>query len=105
MRAVYSEDKKGCPYEWETFDEWYAEYKVWVKTSRGEAHKRAHSSCHGNSMGWYGPPDGFEGTLKAIDSGWPELRQQLFKLMEGVELDLPVYPSLTVNSTAQASVD
>jgi hypothetical protein len=96
MRVTYTNDKKACSYEWDSFDEWYEEFKTWVKTPEGERHYRAHSNCYGGSERWFGHPDGFHGTLKAIDSGWTALREKLCKMVEGIELDLPVYPSVTM---------
>ena len=101
MQITYNADKSAVSYEWHSFDEWFEEFKAWVKTNAGQAHYKAHG---GNSYGssserfnreWWGHPGGFQPTLKAIDSGWPELREKLLKLVEDVELDLPVFPSTT----------
>lgn len=97
MRIIYSTDKRSVSYEWDSFDEWYAEYQTWVKTPRGAAHYyKLHSYEYGNTADWYGHSGGFSATLKAIDSGWSAKREQLLKLMEGVELELPVFPSMTM---------
>lgn len=103
MRIVYTENKQGVSYEWGSFDEWYEEFKTWVKTEDGRSHFKAHGHADGGSLysdntfneRWFGHSGGFRATLEAIDKGWPEMRELLFERMQGIELELPVYPSMT----------
>ncbi len=93
MRVIYNADKSAVSYEWGSFDEWYDEFKVWAQTPFGASEKKKRD--YGSGLSWFGHAGGFDACLKAIDSGWSEKREQLLKLMEGVELELPVYPSMT----------
>jgi hypothetical protein len=98
MKMTRTADYTGVSFEWETYEEWLAEYNSYVKTKIGEHRYRAYldnKGSDGNSR-WYGHEGGAESVLKAIDSGWPELRERLVAAMDGVELDMPVFPTLTM---------
>jgi hypothetical protein len=101
MRTIKHSDGASATYEWDSYEEWHAEWVEFSKTARGIEHRRAHG--YGSLFTdpkslerWYGHREGFDATLNCINNGWPELRQKLIKLMEGVELDLPTFPSLTM---------
>jgi hypothetical protein len=100
MKTTYTEDRTGVSFEWETYEEWMAEYKEWVKTDDGKRYYSAYLDRYANepcdALNWFGHAGAGVSVLKAIDSGWPELRQQLVAAMDGVELDMPVFPSLTM---------
>jgi hypothetical protein len=103
MQITYHDDaKRTVSYEWNNFDEWFAEYKEWVKLPANASLRAAHGYTAsqltgvGGNLSWYGHKDGFDGTLSAIDKGWSELRQSLERKMADVTLDLPVFPSYTM---------
>lgn len=88
-------------YEWLSYDEWYADYLKHVDTQRGKSQRDYRAKRHEpqgrhHCQEWYGKAEGFDATLSCINSGWPELRQQLLDMMKGVELDLPIFPSMVL---------
>jgi hypothetical protein len=97
MRIIYNAEQTAVSYEWDSFDEWFDEFKVWRLTEEGKrlTGRHAYDFSGSASIKWFGRSDGFNGTLHAIDSGWAEKREQLTKVVEGLELELPVFPSMT----------
>ncbi len=49
----------------------------------------------GMSRSWVGHSGGYEGVRDSIANGWPELREELARMMEGIELELPVFPAMS----------
>lgn len=100
MKITHTDDRTGVSFEWVSYEEWRAEYSEWVKTYAGERAYRDYAGRHaGDSRGalnWFGHLGGGAAVMQAIEIGWPELRERLCQSMEGVELDLPVFPSLTM---------
>lgn len=83
-------------FEWESYEDFEKEIPELLTKHNGAGKRHMHDNIgHGGSDYWLGTHEGWRACLKKISTGWPELRTSLSKLMEGVELELPVFPTLT----------
>jgi len=97
MNVQIKQTEDGVSYEWQSFDEFVPDL-VEIKRNRPGLYKRTvacgtSSWSTDTSIDWWGAKS-FEEVQHKIENGWPELREQLLKMMEGIELELPVFPSL-----------
>lgn len=84
----------GVSYEWESFEAFKADLPEIARVDPVYYADVLRSSAYPGDA-WLGCRDGFDGVMSRIENGWPELREKAEKLMEGIELELPVLPSVT----------
>jgi hypothetical protein len=93
----------GVSYEWDTYDAFLEDFK---QLKEAEPHYVAsHLYFSGGALGmefissaqsdnWYGCDGGAYKCMSLVENGWPELRERLAKMMDGIELELPVFPQM-----------
>ena len=90
---------EGLSYEWfsyEAFQEDILQIKEHLPSAFASAAEPSWVNSEKGNMSWFGHAEGFWGVQKCLDKGWPELRERLVKMMEGIELELPVFPTQTM---------
>ena len=86
----------GVSYEWQDYEVFLSDMAK-IKAKRPSLYNRV--SCMGSSSiatsdHWWGCKS-FYDVQNKVANGWPELRERLERMMQGIELDLPTFPTLT----------
>jgi len=79
----------GVSYEWDSYEEFLPDLKQIQE-------KKPHFMNSITSMSgdrWWGCSDGFHGVQRRVQNGWPELREQVLKMLKGIDLELPIFPT------------
>lgn len=91
----------GISYEWDSYDEFledFAQFKEaepqYIKSHLYFTTENTYWSAP-QSKDWYGCDGGAFVCMGLIENGWPDLRERLAKMMEDIELELPVFPTLS----------
>lgn len=83
---------RECSMEWESFDEFKPHMEAVMKRN-----ERARSTLYQPAIAaqrWFGAASGTE-LLEYVDKGWPELRKRLERMLEGIESEVPRFPTET----------
>lgn len=95
MNVQIKRTDDGVSYEWQSYDEFLPDL-VEIKKRWPVLYNRTVACAgfgEGGAMRWWGAKS-FGDVQDKIANGWPELRERLLKMMEGIELELPMFPSL-----------
>jgi hypothetical protein len=81
-------------FEWENFEKFDSDTE-WMTRQGVRPHATAFSGGGLSYMGsqWLGGPRSAKEFMDKVRNGWPELRQELAAMMEGIELELPQVPN------------
>lgn len=81
-------------FEWDSYDLWLEDFKQLQQAQPQHIDSHRHDTFTARAaMSWYGCEDGFDGCMRRVETGWPELRRTLHEMMKDVELELPVFPT------------
>lgn len=81
--------------EWDSYEAFLTDRAELVTSNRHKNIVDAVDEYGRGGTRWLGCDDGVEGVFNRISHGWPELREQLTQMLQGMELDLPVFPTHT----------
>lgn len=81
----------GVSYEWLTYEDFLKDLKV-IKQERPGTFNRTVECGRHDADRWWGAPSYYE-VQRKIENGWPELRERLLKMLHGIELELPLFPT------------
>ena len=84
----------GVSFEWQSYDDFLPDLKI-IQQERQDVFKRTVSSggySEADHMRWFGAKSYYDVQHK-IQNGWPDLRERLLKMMHGIELELPTFPT------------
>lgn len=84
----------GVSYEWDSYESFVPDMKQIAATYPTFMSNVVGTGGMSN-VSWWGCADGFAGIQRRVENGWPELRTQLLKMLEGLDLELPVFPSMS----------
>lgn len=96
IETVKNDYAEGVSYEWDSYEDFLDDFEE-LKVSK----PYYAATCRHDNMGssanlsWYGHLDGFDGMIRATNDGWPEMREKVVKMVAGIELDLPIYPTMS----------
>lgn len=83
----------GVSYEWKSFEDFIPDLIEIRKKDPGIYQRTiACGSGYNAAHRWWGAAS-FNDVQEKIRSGWPELREKLERMMFGIELELPQYPT------------
>lgn len=91
FRRRWHKDGKYQHFEWDSLDDYMADLQD-AKAADPKFHQFI--SRIGGGANWFGC-SGFPAFEKNLMYGWPELRTELERLLEGMELAVPRFPSQT----------
>lgn len=84
----------GVSFEWLSYDDFLPDLKI-IQQERPAVYRRT-VECGGYDINgayrWWGAKS-YADVQHKITNGWPELRERLLKMMDGIELDLPQFPT------------
>jgi hypothetical protein len=83
----------GVSYEWNSFEDFIPDL-VEIRKKDPAIYTRTIACGQGFNAAqrWWGA-NSYDDVQEKIRAGWPELRQKLERMMYGIELELPVYPT------------
>lgn len=79
-------------YEWESYAEFKPNFER-IKQENPADYSYITRSRDSSPWEWYGHKAGFDGVLKCLDEGWPELVAKAQRMMDGIKLELPDHPT------------
>jgi len=93
-RRRLTQTGKNVSFEWDSYEDYLADFKQ-LEEVAPDFVARVRGSGGGGGERWYGTTEGFNGVMRKTQNGWPELREAMMKKLDGLALDLPVFPSMT----------
>ena len=81
-------------FEWDSYESYKSDFDN-IRKMDPALYNRARECGASDSVRWYGTEGGFNGMLDRIEKGWPELREQLAKMLSDCELEVPRFPSMS----------
>lgn len=88
-------------YEWDSLEDFMVDLEE-LKVHESYAYNRIAHDSRGES--WRGCAT-FAILIDHLRNGWQGLHEQMTKMMEGIELDLPIFPTLTTQRRRKRSRD
>jgi hypothetical protein len=87
-------DGRGVSYEWESYEDFLPDLAK-IKEKRPAVFKGT-LECGGarDPERWFGCKSFYDVQHKTA-YGWPELRERCIKMLNGIELDLPLFPTMS----------
>lgn len=102
IEPVDNDGYHGVSYEWDSLEDYMCDLREMQSTrySRWQSILTGHSH---NARDWFGCAGGPMEYLSKLENGWPALHARLAKMMDGIELELPEFPSLTTQRRRKRS--
>lgn len=93
MNAFIKRMSDGVSYEWSSFESFIPDL-IEIRKRDPAIYKRTIACGAGFNAAqrWWGA-NSYDDVQEKIRSGWPELREKLERMMKGIELELPQYPT------------
>lgn len=81
-------------FEWESFEDFLLDFEASKKLDPAFVSAHLRDAGYGGDS-WYGTSGGAKAVLEKTQNGWPELRTAMIDKVKGMELEIPVFPSMT----------
>jgi len=94
MKRRLVEDGLDVSFEWDSYEDFLVDLQTLREKDRTFYNNTA-GMGGGSGMSWFGTNGGFHAVMDKVQNGWPELRQLMMAKLEGLELAVPVFPSMT----------